>query len=162
MAEIGFWRDSGILWILATAEPDPAPFWWSFTAPNQSEKRIRWSGVSRYQVNKTRAKLGSAALDWEHPQWCCWWFLSASEEVGGMSMGTVACSRTGLHITCTWFWCIWTLLLNTLIMDPEIEKSRERELFKLDIEGSVAAWPPNKFKNRKVRKILHKSYIFYF
>ena len=52
----------------------------------------------------------------------------------GMSRGPVACSRTGVHTT-----CIWTLLLNTLIMDPEIEKSRERELFKPDFEGSVAA-----------------------
>ena len=79
----------------------------------------------------------------------------------GMSRGTVACSRTGLHTTCTWFWGIWTLLLNTLIMDPEIEKSRERELFKPDFEGSVAAWPQKIIFSKSTENSPQKLYFWF-
>ena len=47
-------------------------------------------------------------------RWSCNTLLIGFGGGRGMSRGTVACSRTGLHTTCTWFWGIWTLLLNTL------------------------------------------------
>ena len=47
---------------------------------------------------------------------------------------------------------IWYLFIDNIL---------NRGIFNLDFEGPVAAWPPKKYKIRKVRKILQKSSIFY-
>ena len=91
-------------------------FWWHFHRSKSIREAIQliWNVEIPSGQNQSKTRLRSVGL--EASAMVLLMVLIGFGGGRGMSRGTVACSRTGLHTTCTWFWGIWTLLLNTLLM----------------------------------------------